>query len=122
VSIDQESIDRYGLRTVNYSPIIQLQADAQSYADWLNVQLAPWWTMPDAVVSVALLNGTEAFNVLNIEQGDLVRLPQLLAGSPSPDYEATALGYTETLSYDDWQIAFHLSPMSGVGATNGEVI
>lgn len=112
-SLDQESVDRYGRRDVRYSTIINTQADAQSYADWLNVQLSPAWTMPDVVVAVSLLDGATTYDVLNIEQGDTVTVSGLPLGAPEPTYTAQALGYTETLSYDDWQISFHLSPLTG---------
>lgn len=108
--VDTDSITRYGRRDYREATIIEEQIDAQTHADRLNDILAANWTMPDAVVTLALVEEDRwKADLLSIDQGTNVLVPKLLPGSPMPDYPATVIGYTEELAVEDWRITFHLA-------------
>jgi hypothetical protein len=107
---DAAQIIAYGLRDFTISTQLRDLADAQDHADRLLAALDPAWHMPSASVSFEHATAAQIGAIGNLEQGDEIILPELLPSSPTPDYTATVLGYTETLSGVDWQIEYHLSP------------
>lgn len=110
VSEDATSIAAYGRREAAYTSMIDLEADAQDYADWIQAGLDAHWQLPDATVAFSVASDVDIAGIAALEQGAPVSLPQLLPGSPVTDYHSTVLGYTEVLSRDDWAITFHLAP------------
>jgi hypothetical protein len=107
---DTASITAYGLREASYQTQIDLEADAQDYADWLLASLDAAWQLPDVTVLFTLAADTEISAMAALEQGSPVTLPTLLAGSPESSYSSTVLGYTENLSRSNWFITYHLAP------------
>lgn len=97
-------------RTVRRTVQLDVEADAQDYADALLAALAPAWSMPNATVALSDATGPQIVAVAGLEQGVWVAIPTLLAGSPVTTYSSPALGYTEALSTNDWQITHHLAP------------
>lgn len=112
---DATSIQRYGRRELTET--VQLDADgAQDKADRL---LRLWkdatWLLPSVDYVLPLLRTTDDFplnvaDVLDLELDDSIRIPQLLPGSPTPDYSSRVVGWVETLSRSAWAINFTLDP------------
>jgi hypothetical protein len=107
---DTVQITKFGIRDQRFTTNIQGLADATAHATWLLSVLDPAWSMPDATVALTLAGDNQIDALAGVEQGTPVTLPQLLPGSPQPDYAAAALGYTESISSSDWQITYHLAP------------
>lgn len=107
---DAEQVTRFGVRDVRFTTTIALEADATAHAAWLLGVLDPAWAMPDAAIALSLATDAQIDLLAGVEQGTPVILPQLLPGSPEPDYSAAALGYTESASGTDWEITYHLAP------------
>lgn len=100
----------YGIRDLFVSTQLADATSAENHANKLLAGLDPAWHMPIATVSFEHASDAQIGRIGNLEQGDTINLPALLPTSPTPDYTAICLGYTETLSGVDWQIEYHLSP------------
>lgn len=110
---DDEQIAQYGIRDYEESTVIEYGSDASIYAQDRLALLSPYWQMPDAAIALFLADVNTVEAVCLVEQGTPVIIPQLLPGSPMPDYPATVLGYTETLSRTDWNILLHMTSRDG---------
>lgn len=100
----------YGRRDIEFTTQIATQAGAHSFAEAMLNYLDPAWNMPSVAVRLDLCTDAQVAGIADVEQGELVEATNLLAGSPVPNYSAPCLGYTETLSRDDWAIDYHLAP------------
>jgi hypothetical protein len=108
---DAAQIAKYGLRDYSVATQLLNLADAETHANRILNALDPAWHMPAATIAFHTATAAQIGAIGNLEQNDEITLPELLPGSPTPDYTATVLGYTETLSGADWRIEYHLSPI-----------
>jgi hypothetical protein len=106
---DPEQAGDYGWRDYRAAVQLQDEADALAYAEAALLALSPSWTMPNATVAMSKATLTDIAICAALEPGAWVSLPVLPEGAPLDDYAAPALGYTEQLSANDWQIVYHLA-------------
>ncbi len=102
-------VDELGQRQKDYILELADEADAQARADW-RTSLEPLWEV--GTVQVFLKGASKELqdDIANLELGDVVTLPQLLPGGPVDTYNGYLLGYTETISADEWAFNLHLTP------------
>lgn len=107
---DENTISTLGKREALVSVMLADQDDAEAYAQRRVESREPKWDMPRVTVLMVGVSDALVSDIANLELGDRVTLPQLLPGSPDDEYTATLIGYTETISRDEWQVELHLMP------------
>lgn len=100
----------YGVRDYKVDTQLLNQADAHAFGLAVLSWLDPAWNMPSIAVRLDLATDPQIADIAAVEQGELLEATALLSGAPVPTYTAPCLGYTETLSADDWAIEYHLAP------------
>ena len=105
---DPAQIAQYGLRDYRTETVVNDSGSAAATANRILDALSPSWSMPDVTVNLNLCTDQEIAQILALEQGDTITVPNLLPGAPIPEYTAEVLGYSEVLSRTAWLITFHL--------------
>lgn len=112
-AVDTASVTAFGTRDATYTTMISGSTAAQAYADMLLAATTAEWTLPTVELRIDFTpDDATISDLLAIEQGTPVTVPQLLPGAPVPDIDSTVLGYTENVSSTDWSLAFHLAPLA----------
>ena len=100
----------YGRREYRGTVDLDVEADAQDYADAVLAQFAPTWEVPAVQVDMVDSTDAEIGAMVGLDLGAWASMPAFLPGSPVVEYAAPVLGYTESLSTNAWAITWHLSP------------
>ena len=115
---DSDSVAQYGVRDYRRSSRLQQETDASALAASITSRTAnPHWMMGDVTVDLSMATDTERAAVAALELGDTVIVPYLLPGSPVASYQATFLGYTETLANGAWTVVLHLADFQNAERT-----
>jgi hypothetical protein len=113
-SVNQPSIDEYGLYRDSAEIVAASDEAAQSAASWrVNTYGTPRTRIPNVTVEVAkleLLDPTLVAPVLATTIGTKVRLGSLPANAPASTVDLFVEGWAEQLDVNTWAIAWNTSP------------
>jgi hypothetical protein len=123
-SVDAASVSEYGLYREEIQLLTTDDNEVFDAASWkVYVASTPQVRVPTAGVLLNLANTAQATAILSLEIGDRITLANLPSQAPAASMDFFIEGWTETITADDYRIAFNLSPasLSGVWQLDSSV-
>ncbi len=116
---DSTLLALYGTRAALFTTTLATESDAEAHANTVLWASAPGWQMPDLEVQMNLATDAQVETLAAVDLGHVLTVDSLPAGAPVPSFTGKVLGYSEYLSSDDWEIEFHLAPVTAIDHPSG---
>jgi hypothetical protein len=108
---DSASVARYGVRAAMYDTDLWESTPATNHAYTLLDAQRAAWNLPEIVCHMQLATDAQVEEICALDLGHPVTVPYLPAGAPVESVDAQVIGYSETLSSQEWTIDLHLAPI-----------